>query len=198
MEHSTIILSILICHLLKRDKELSRLTCQLEKQCKDKNNIEILIEEDNGELCVGAKRNRLLRKSKGEYVTFIDDDDEVSDDYIESIMIALESKPDCVGIEGIMRGDGYSPQLFRHSIQFQGHYTGTDAFYRTPNHLNPMKSVIAKRVFFQEIDFGEDKKFSYNVRSMLKKEVYIFHPIYFYNKSLVELISEKERHGAKE
>jgi GT2 family glycosyltransferase len=168
----------------------------LRVQCKGMP-VEILIEEDSGEINVGAKRNRLLRKSCGAYIVYIDDDDEVSDDYIASILDALEKKPDVVGIEGIMRGEGYAPCLFRHSIQFQGHYTGVDAYYRTPNHLNPMKALIAKRVFFQEIEYGEDKKFSYNIRSMLKKEVYIGHPIYFYNKSMESLMAEKKKYEGK-
>lgn len=196
MEHSSIILSILICHLVNRKDKLNRLMSSVYAQATGKE-IEILIESDNGEMVVGAKRNSLLLKSKGKYVVFVDDDDEVANDYIDSILNALDGSPDCVGIEGIMRGTGYQQCLFRHSIQFQGHYTGTDAFYRTPNHLNPIKAVLAKRVMFQEIEYGEDKRFSYNIRPMLKTENYIDHPIYFYNKNVNEIIAEGEKYSGK-
>lgn len=180
MEPSTIMLSILICHLFSREKELGRLLTRLKILSCGKP-VEVLYIGDNGEMSIGKKRNELLFKAIGKYVAFIDDDDDVSDDYIDSILKAIEEGPDCVGIEGML----CMPQgnlLFKHSIEYQGWYTGEDAFYRTPNHLNPVKREIATEVLFPEINNGEDRIYSDTMKRLLKTEVYIDHPIYFYKK----------------
>ena len=187
MEHSSIILSILICSLIERKRELDFICNKLQDQgmIYDKDQkfarIEYITEIDNREKTIGEKRNILLSRARGEYICFVDDDDDVSNDYIESIMKALESKPDCVGIEGIIDYMGIKG-IFKHSRQFQSWYTGPDAFYRTPNHLNPVKREIALRIGFPPKSFGEDQIYSDGIKRMLKTEVYINHPIYFYKK----------------
>ncbi len=187
MEQSKVILSILMCSLKEREKLFAFIHAKIFDQILNFFNregkiIEFIYEIDNGEMTIGEKRNKLLLRAQGEYICFVDDDDDVSDDYIESIMNALETKPDCVGIEGILKcksGD----LIFRHSIQFQCWYTGIDAFYRTPNHLNPVKRKIALNVCFPSKNFGEDQHYSDGIKRQLKTEKYIDHPIYFYNKS---------------
>lgn len=175
-------LSILICHLPERARELGLLLDSLQRQtslC-----VEILTDDAPRGEPVGRKRNRLIDKAKGEYLCFIDDDDEVSGDYISSILSAIRKNPDCVGIEGIIQAQGKN-MIFRHSIEFAGWYTGADAYYRTPNHLNPIRSDIVKRVRFRDdLSFGEDQDFSYRIKPFLKTEEYIDRPIYFYHSSL--------------
>lgn len=173
-------LSILICHLPERQKEIDRLLGILHKQ--DQSNVEILINETD--CSVGMKRNKLLSNAKGAYVSFIDDDDEVPEYYISEIIHAIEKeKPDCVGIVGEMR-QSIGSFLFKHSIEYVSWYTGADGvFYRTPNHLNPIKRGIAEAIGFDSsMSYGEDRKFSDRVRPHLKTEVYIRDKImYYYN-----------------
>jgi len=47
--------------------------------------VELLVLMDNKRRSVGAKRNALLEMAQGEYVSFIDDDDEVATDYVQKI-----------------------------------------------------------------------------------------------------------------
>lgn len=51
--------------------------------------IEVLYLLDNRRRPVGAKRNALLSIARGEYVTFIDDDDEVASEYVAKIYRAI-------------------------------------------------------------------------------------------------------------
>ena len=68
-------------------------------------------------------------------------------------------------------------------MQFGCWYTGSDnIFYRTPNHLNPIKRSIAKNVKFPEINFSEDKIYSDKIYRMIKTEEFITEPIYYYIK----------------
>ena len=93
-------LSILICTIIERKNLLNRLLNILNKQKTD--DVEVLVESDNKQISIGEKRNKLLNKAVGDYVAFIDDDDLVSDDYVKKVLQAIESKPDCCGMEGLV------------------------------------------------------------------------------------------------
>lgn len=85
-------LSILIPHLKHRNVE--PLVTKLAAQATPEVEIELL--SDDGQMTSGTKRNKLMHKTTGEYVTFVDDDDDVADDYIPSLLQAIESKPDVI------------------------------------------------------------------------------------------------------
>lgn len=186
------ILSILICHLNERKEQIETLTRMLGKQGAGKP-VEVLIDGDGGEKSISQKRNDLILRANGEYVAFVDDDDTVADTYIDDILAAVKtSHPDVIGIEGIIkiRGEKF---LFRHSIEFQCWYTGSDGvFYRTPNHLNPIRREIALRVGFPpQCSFGEDKIYSDRILKHTKTEQCIDHPIYFYDGAGMGYINTK-------
>ena len=171
-------LSILICSIVERSSSLDRLLICLKPQLSD--NVECLTEIDNKEKPIGAKRNNLIMRACGEYISFIDDDDLVSEDYIAKILNAIQSKPDCVGIEGIITFDGEHPRKFIHSIKCDSWHEKDNVYYRYPNHLNPIKRSIAREIAFPLINFGEDKQYSDAIRPLLKTEVFIDGPIYHY------------------
>jgi glycosyltransferase involved in cell wall biosynthesis len=177
VERSAIDLSVLICSLEERKDSLSFLMDKLSKQKND--STEILCEVDNREITVGQKRNKLLSRANGEYICFIDDDDDISDNYLSLIYKAIGDEPDCIGLHGLLY---FKDKVldFYHSIQFQDWYTGPDGFYRTPNHLNPVKRKLALKIMFPEMNFGEDQEYSKRIRNLIKTEKYIPEPIYFY------------------
>jgi len=51
--------------------------------------VELLYLMDNKRRSVGAKRNDLLDTARGEYVSFIDDDDEVAPNYVDMLYKAI-------------------------------------------------------------------------------------------------------------
>ncbi len=172
-------LSVLICSLYNRKISLDKLLERLVPQMN--NRTEVIVASDNGELSIGAKRNKLLGVSNGEYVCYIDDDDMVSNDYISKILTALESKPDCVGIEGIITVNNQNPKKFFHSIKYQVWEEKDGIYLRYPNHLNPIRKTLAMQVKFPEKNHGEDSDYSTRIKPLLKTEVYLEGPIYFYN-----------------
>jgi len=192
MEHTNvnILWSILICSLKEREFTLKKLLDKLYKQINNDNRIEVLVECDSGEMSTGEKRNLLVSRAQGKYINFIDDDDDISDDYVLLTVTALEQDPDCVGIQGLLMSSKGS-FLFEHSIEHQGWYTTfnpkspNDPMYiRTPNHLNPVRKVIAEQIGFPLKNFGEDGDYSMGIKRYLKTEVFIDHPIYFYIKEI--------------
>lgn len=172
-------LSLLICSIETRHVFLNRLVSVINPQLTDQ--IEMVVNCDNGEKPIGKKRNELIKSATGEYVAFIDDDDLIAENYIAKIIQAIgNTNCDCVGIEGIMTTDGKTPRKFIHSLQYKTWFEKDEIYYRNPNHLNPIKREIAIKIPFAEINHGEDSDFSKRVLPHLKTESYIEGPIYFY------------------
>lgn len=90
--------SILICTLSERQEEFSSLYNKLDKQIQTlglQDKIEIHYFRDNYDHSIGYKRNTLLEQAHGKYISFIDDDDDIAPDFIESIYNTLLLNPDC-------------------------------------------------------------------------------------------------------
>ena len=188
------ILSILICTVPERKEMFTALYKDLYTQSFGLPVEIIPSPESLNAALIGTKRNRLLNQANGEYVCFVDDDDTVSSTYVKDILKALELKPDCVSLRGVITWDGGNPELFEHSIKYSDWVTTTSdiKYLRPPNHLNTIKSSIAKQFKFLEINHGEDKDWSLQIRDsgLLKKEVFIervlYHYLYITNKNVAK------------
>lgn len=130
---------------------------------------------------VGIKRNRLLRQSTGEYIVFVDSDDEIASNYVSLILEACKSGADCIGISGIITTNGHDKRQWHISKEYGKWFTGPDGvYYRTPNHISPVKRELALQAGFPEIPFGEDAEYSRRLLPLLKTEVKIEQNIYHY------------------
>lgn len=170
-------LSILVCSIQRREKQLTRLMNVLNPQMKS--NVEVLVETDDGQMSIGAKRNKLLSLAQGDYVAFVDDDDLVSLDYVDKVLNAASTSPDCCSLTGEITHHG-KKHLFVHSIEHDHWYEKGGVYFRSPNHLNAIKRELALRVSFPEIDSGEDRIFSTSIFSLLKTEIKIEGILYHY------------------
>lgn len=182
-------LSILIPSLIERAEQLYSLVSELEFQAEQSDwvdKIEILSFTDNKVLTIGAKRNELMQRAKGEYVAYIDDDDKVSKNYLELIFKGLETNPDCCSLRGIITWNGESPEIFEHSIKYKEYKTNPPTmgirYERYPNHLNAIRKHIAKNFLFPEISHGEDTDWATQVfkSGLIKTESYISEVLYHY------------------
>ena len=140
---------------------------------------------NKGEHSKGHYRNELLSWAKGEYVCFVDADDRVSDDYIETLLEGIKTKPDCISLRGEITVDGGPIEIFEHSLKYTCWKTTDNKikYERNPNHLNCIKSEIAKQIKFPEINHGEDHKWSdllFNT-GLLKNEYYTDKILYYYD-----------------
>lgn len=178
-------LSILIPSLDRRKHYLDRLISILTPQLTD--DVEVVVNTDDGKKSIGTKRNELLRNATGDYIAFVDDDDIVEPYYVEEILKAIDQNPDVVGMHLLHVEDGVLRGLTYHSLKYTHWWdepnkddSNLKNYYRNPNHLNPIRREIALHVGFPEINFGEDKDYSYKIRQYLKTEVYIDKPIYHY------------------
>jgi hypothetical protein len=180
-------ISLLICTLSERKNFLDRLLLVLNKSISNSSsseNIEILIDDRDSKTSIGEKRNSLLNLAKKEFVAFIDDDDLVSEDYVDILLNAIQDYPDCVSLNGIITTDGTDEHKFIHSIKYNEYSENKDLkeYYRPPNHLNCIKSTIAKQVSFTDKSYGEDTDWALELcnRKLIKSESTINQFIYLY------------------
>lgn len=189
-------LSILIPHTTKYVGFLERLEERLYPQMTDE--VEVIRFIDDGvtynkkdkdyiKKSIGHKRNQLLYKASGEYLQFLDSDDLVSENYISLQMEGINLGVDCCSLKGIITEDGKNPKVFEHSIKYKEYKTNDKpvngvTYERYPNHLNCIKSSIAKQFTFPEINHGEDTDWATQIfkSGMIKTEHYIDQAIYYY------------------
>ena len=150
-----------------------------------KNRIEIIVNEDNKEHTIGYKRQEVLEKAKGKYISFIDDDDMVSISYISKIADILNTeKYDGVGFLGIFYENKIPMLLFSHSNTNTSHYLSDDSKirHRPLNHLNPVLLSIAKTIGYSDLNFGEDMDYcdKLSISNLIKKQNMINEVLYHY------------------
>lgn len=183
-------LSILIPTLEERIESFQAIHNELATQAGKRlgKEVEILYNIDNREKTIGQKRNELIADAKGDYIVFVDDDDRVPEYYIDEILKAVKSNPDCVGIKGLIIWDfkPESAEVFEHRLGSQymslSNGNGRNVYYRYPNHLNPMKRELVKDIKFKEMNFQEDYEWATEIKDgkILKTTVNINKDMYYY------------------
>lgn len=148
--------------------------------------VEVLVKADDGEVSTGKKRNDLLREATGEWVVFVDDDDEISPIYLSEIIKALETNPDAVGINGTITTNGADEKRWfiskDHGYCAARDEQGREIYMRYNNHLSPTRRSIALQIGYADLYIGEDYAYanSLHLLGLIKTEVKIEWPLYKY------------------
>lgn len=157
-------LSILTPAVPSRFAQLADLTQKLAEQIGDRP-VEHLVFLDNKRRTVGEKRNDLLGMANGRYVAFVDDDDMVADDYVASILAAIEVSPDVVSFLEHCTHNGDRAildfQTTHENEMFRGHRGGElPTVKRFPSHVCAWRTPLARFASFTAKNFGEDNNFT--------------------------------------
>ena len=176
-------LSILISSTHTRyDNFLLKILDSLYSQLNDSNRglVEILTFIDNKERSVGAKRNNLVDMANGEYITFIDDDDRVTDDYIQTLLDTINDQDViCFNVEVSLNGG--VPKICYYSKNFRMDYNTPDAYYRLPNHIMCYRKELARSVRYLDIRCGEDSDFAKRILPLIATETNLDKILYYYD-----------------
>ncbi|MGC8560586.1 MAG: glycosyltransferase [Phycisphaerae bacterium] len=138
----------------------------------DPHRVEILTSLDQQEQPVGCKRNELLGKARGRYVCFIDDDDRVAEDYLSSLLAAIDAAPgaDCVVFRGQYYVDGRPGLEFDFDLAYTAYRNTAERYERTPNHLCPVRRTCALQARFDPANRGEDHAYARRLRQLLRTQ----------------------------
>jgi glycosyltransferase involved in cell wall biosynthesis len=137
---------------------LDTLDVQLREDQAMANGVEILTLIDNKCRSVGAKRNALLAIAQGEYVAFLDDDDEPSDDYLSRLFAATSEGADVITFwqRNILNGLRHGDVVFGLGYENQEVLGPGTIATRLPWHICAWKREIAVRGGFPDVNDGED------------------------------------------
>lgn len=170
-------LSILIATVGLRGEKFNKLVKSLKPQLNEE--VEVVVFWDNFQTSLGKKRQKLLEEARGQYVCFVDDDDEIPTYYVEQILANLGE--DYVGWKQQLIHDGKVMKPTFHSLKYAT-FEDDDAWYAGVTHLNPIKREIALKGRF-DITSPEDVSWASQVHPKTERVVPEEHVMYLYHHS---------------
>ncbi|MFI2663731.1 hypothetical protein [Micromonospora carbonacea] len=138
---------------------------------------------NNGVPSLPEIRQALVRDAGTDYVSFVDDDDLVVDDYVATVVEALASRPDHVGFRVAYHVDGVLQEEVDHSLRHRRwRRDRIRGLVRDFTHLDPVRRELALRGDFTRARRGhpEDRMWVGQVRRHLRSEVYVGRVLYHY------------------
>lgn len=178
-----------------RAAQLKELLDLLEPQI-DKANGEVqaIVLYNNFDKNLGELRQSIVDRAQGEYISFIDDDDTVPTDFIETILPLLDGKVDYVGFKVNLTHNGNKMKPVYHSLKYSDWKEDDSGYYRDITHLNPIKTSIARQATFFG-GAGEDVSWSNQLRGKAKTEHFIDREMYNYRHSSTATLADGPRPG---
>lgn len=149
------LLTLMMPGLAKRPWQLTvdRLQQQI-RQLPTPDAVELLTDVDAGVVTSGVKRNRLTARAQGQYLAFVDDDDEQADDYVASLLQGCQSGADVVTFCLRMTRDGAKPEKWTFGLTRNHRMLGLMCV----NHLCAWRAEIARRVCWApQLGYADDQ-----------------------------------------
>ena len=190
-------LTVLIPTLSSRTEHLKGLLNDLYYQIQSKP-VEVIWLGDNKSLSIGEKRNALISMAKGSFISFIDDDDIISSNYIDVLLQAIDNNQSktVICFRGTQTTDGKTDLPFRYNVDYGRNYKMTIDGKRwkvmLPDHLCCWnREKIIER--FPNKSLGEDHEWARKMAFTYKAEdqVLLEDSLYHYNYD--KIISECRR-----
>lgn len=177
-----------ICINSRPDREvaLNRITGILQRQIASKD-VELVVHVEEAPSQLGRLRQVCLDRATGHYVNFIDDDDLVAHDYIDTIYPLLDGV-DYIGYRVQLYADGAKQKPTFHSLRYSEWYEDTQGFYRGVEQKNPIRTELSRQVGY-EGGYGEDHRWAERVGNLARTEHYIDRAMYFYFWSSTQSVS---------
>ena len=162
-----VILSILVPSIPERWLKLNRLKRSLESQLElikehyMLGSVEVIYDDSlsflHGGLSIGKKRQSLVEKATGKYLCFLDDDESISPNYIESLLRLCNYDLDICTFRAIVKmKDSWGLVDMRLSYKLNDQFTPEHTIRRPPWHMCPVRTEFAKLYEFKNINNAED------------------------------------------
>ena len=180
--YKSITWSILLPTVPNRRGSREKLLEVLEPQVAGFPDVELLVLEDNLKRDYGSKMQSMIDIAQGVYLSFVDDDDLVSKDYVKRLRAAMNGGVDSVGLTATITLDnkGWTPVYC--SIFNEWRNDPPNGYWRGPTHITPIKADLVRKVKW-EGHWGADSVWSKKMMDLglLKTENTVKGaPVYYY------------------
>lgn len=188
------ILSILVPTIPSRRKIFRKLMDELDRQHDNileyhwtLGEIEVLWNRSKpfleGGLSIGEKRESLVHRASGKYLCFLDDDENIAPNYLETLLRLCQEDKDVCTFRNLSRFDNYWCVVDLSLNNPNEQSRSDDMVLRKPWHICPVKSHYAKQHPFPKSNYGEDWEWFEKVLIHCKTEAKTNAIIHIYNHS---------------
>ena len=155
-------LSILIPSIPERFDKAIKLYNKCLEQATDE--VEVVMLTDNKKKSIGAKRNELISMAQGIYFTILDDDDDITNDYVETLLPYMEDFHDVITYKQKCFIEDYS-FIVTFGMNNEIEHNTKDGRYqdcmRPPWHCCVWLRERYKIIKFPDVSYGEDGVWAY-------------------------------------
>lgn len=144
-----------------------------------------------GGLSIGKKREILLKKATAKYICFLDDDDDIAPNYVETLLFLCKENKDVCTFKSLFKCDAYWTTIDMSLFNNNEEATSDNEVKRNVWHICPIKREIALKHSFDDINYGEDWLWISKMLQELKTEAKSNSIIHNYNH--YEIISESDK-----
>lgn len=140
----------------------------------------------------GLARNKGIASASGEYIWFMDDDDEVSNGFIDNILLRISDKPDLIITNfKVLESGNLNKQEFN-KLKFQDNLKGFENILFTNYYSRFGNGFLWNKIYkrslinlflieFSSVRFKEDLLFNLHYSKYVKSIVYLENIFYIYN-----------------
>lgn len=184
-----ILLSILTASIPERSGQRAILTEKIAQQIGDLP-VEHLLFIDNRRRTIGAKRDALLRIARGTFVAYVDDDDTVSPDYVESLVDAIKiaitppfsqtARVDVITFAQFARVDKACAKIVFGLRQENQPFVPETEVLRAAWHVCAWRRSVAILSHFPESNYGEDWAFAEPLNRIARASIHLDKVLHYY------------------
>lgn len=172
-------LSILTPTIPGREGHAKELSEKIASQIGD-SQVEHLILSDNRARSIGAKRQALVDIARGEYIAFVDDDDDISEDYVASLLAAIRTGADVITFRQRAIYNGQESEVVFGVNNQDGPFNPGGITLRAPWHVCAWKREKIAGCLFGESNYGEDLVWCQQARRRIRTAHHIDRVLHTY------------------
>ena len=150
-------------------------------------------------------RNMGTNAARGEYVFFLDCDDEIIADTLEVHLAHAQKTNACIVRGYLIADDGQHQRIYNRLDGWKREFNRAQKIEMILGHQSTIPCSLIKRSLFsdtvswpEDLRMGEDTVFLASVLSQAKVVEYIEHPTYIYNQRASFTASSTQSYGARE
>jgi hypothetical protein len=137
------------------------------------NRIEHLWLGDNRTRSIGAKRQALVDIARGEYIAFVDDDDDILRGYVSSLLEAIKTGADVITFRQRAIYNGLESEVHFGVNNQDEQFNPGGITKRGPWHVCAWKRSVVAGCLFGESNYGEDLVWCLQARQRIKTGFHI-------------------------